>query len=85
MSVFKEAVAFYKERKRQEKEKKILLNKVTNLGMLEDLIKRCNDNPNLKVRIFFADGTRYEISTYEPHGPKPVYEQINGLEVMDVQ
>lgn len=77
--IFKETIKFYKEQKRKEKEKKILLNSITNVGMLEDIIQRVNDNPNLKVVIYMRDGTRYELSTYE-YKPKPLYSQINGVE-----
>lgn len=79
MKILREAIAYYKERKRIEREKNMLLNSVTNLGMLEQLIQKCNDNPNLKIVIYFRDGTRYELSTYQ-HKPRPVYTQINGVE-----
>lgn len=85
MSILREALDFYKERKRQEREKKLLLSSKTDIGMLENIIKRCNDNPRLKVRIFMTDGTRYELSTYEPKRDNPLYTQINGLSVEDIQ
>lgn len=79
MSILKDTIAFYKEQKRKEKEKRILLNSITNIGMLEEIIQRCNDNPNLKVVIYMRDSTRYELSTYQ-YKSKPAYTQINGIE-----
>lgn len=82
---WKAAMEFYREKKREEKERKILLSRIANVGMLEDIIKRCNENPNLKVRIFCTDGTRYELSTYEPKNDRPLFTRINGIEVEDVR
>lgn len=40
-----------------------LINAVADVSLLEKLIKECNRDPDLKVRIFLVDGTELNIST----------------------
>ena len=77
MKLLIETLDFYKKRKKEENEKKELLNSKTDLQLLERLVKKCNDNPNLKVRIITSDGSRIDLCTYEPSIRKD-YERIDG-------
>lgn len=40
-----------------------LINAVADVSLLEKLIKECNKDPDLKVRIFLVDGTELRIQT----------------------
>lgn len=40
-----------------------LINAVADVSLLEKLIKECNKDPDLKVRIFLIDGTELRIAT----------------------
>jgi hypothetical protein len=44
MSELKKAIEYYRELKREEKEKKRLISSNTNFILLENLIQRCNEN-----------------------------------------
>ncbi len=77
MSIISDTINFYKEKKLEEKQKKELLNAKTDFSLLERLIVKCNNNPNLKVVVKLLDGTRLELTTYEPKKTKD-YELFNG-------
>ena len=78
MSLLKETINFYKEKKRFERERKILLNSQVDLGFLERFIKKINDNPNLVVKVKLADGTSIELSTFT-RKVKRDFREINGV------
>lgn len=40
-----------------------LINAVADVSLLERLIKECNRDPDLKVRVFLIDGTELRIET----------------------
>lgn len=40
-----------------------LINAVADVSLLEKLIRECNRDPDLKVRIFLVDGTELRIQT----------------------
>lgn len=40
-----------------------LINAVADVALLEKLIKECNRDPDLKVRVFLVDGTELRIET----------------------
>lgn len=40
-----------------------LINAVADVSLLEKLIKECNRDPDLQVRIFLVDGTELRIAT----------------------
>lgn len=40
-----------------------LVNAVADVSLLEKLIKECNRDPDLKVRVFLLDGTELRIET----------------------
>lgn len=40
-----------------------LVNAVADVSLLEKLIKECNRDPDLQVRVFLVDGTELRIAT----------------------
>ena len=64
MSAFKEAREFYKQKKKEEKLKKKLLGKKSDWHLLEQLIQKCNDNPDLRIEVRLNDGTVLLLKTY---------------------
>lgn len=50
-----------------------LINAVADVTLLEKIIKECNKDPSLKVRIFLLDGTELRIETAD----KPQNKSIN--------
>lgn len=40
-----------------------LVNAVADVALLEKLIKECNKDPDLQVRVFLVDGTELRIAT----------------------
>lgn len=42
-----------------------LVNAVADVSLLEKLIKECNKDPTLKVRIFLMDGTELRLETVD--------------------
>lgn len=75
MSLIKETLQFYKERKKIEQQKKMLVkNSLTN-GVFEEFMQRINDNPNLRVDVHFPDGTLLNMKVYEK---KETHDLING-------
>lgn len=75
MGILKEAYEYYKERKREEKAKKMLINKNTNWAYLEQLIIKMNENPNLRIDVHTIDGTVIRMRCYEK---KETHDLING-------
>lgn len=61
----KKAYQQYKISIQNELDKKELLSSRSDWTMLESLVKKCNDNPNLRISIFLTDGTRIDMKTYE--------------------
>jgi hypothetical protein len=81
MSILKEAFQFYKERKREEKQRKMLIRHDMDFSLLESLIQKVNENPDLRVEIHLADGSRVLLKTYkkvEAHNliNGEIYEEI---------
>ena len=75
MGVLKEAIAFYKERKKIEKQKKMLVKDSLTNGVFEEFMQRINENPNLRVDVHFPDGTLLNMKVYEKKEP---HDLING-------
>lgn len=75
MSILKESIAFYKERKKEEKLRKTLLNHKMDLGLLEQFIQKCNENPDLRIDIHLTDGTVLNMKCYQK---KATQDLING-------
>ena len=67
MSGFFEALKFarneYKKHKILQRQKKKLLSAKSDFTLLEELIKQCNKNENLRVSITLNDGTQLNLST----------------------
>ena len=74
-NAFKEARQFYKEKKREEKLKKKLLSHKTDFHLLEQLIQKCNDNPDLRIEVRLNDGTVLLLKTYHK---VETHDLING-------
>lgn len=79
--IIKETIDYYKARKREEKEKQRLINSKTNFNMLEQLVQKVNENPNLKIRVLIADGTILELSAYN-RKTQTISGLINGVETI---
>ena len=74
-NAFKEARAFYKQKKKEEKLKKKLLGKKSDWHLLEQLIQKCNDNPDLRIEVRLNDGTVLLLKTYHK---VETHDLING-------
>ena len=75
MSIFKEAVAFYKEKKAEEKLRKRLVRRNTDFAILEQFVQKCNENPDLRIDIHLSDGTVINMKTYHK---RETHDLING-------
>ena len=81
MSIWAETRAFYKARKAEEKQKAKLIRSKSDFHLLEQLIQKVNENPDLRIEVHLADGTRLLLRTY--HKPE-VHDLINGnIEVVE--
>lgn len=49
-----------------------LINAVADVTLLERLIKECNKDPDLQVRIFLVDGTELRIATSNKQSNKAI-------------
>ena len=74
-NAFKEAREFYKQKKKEEKLKKKLLGKKSDWHLLEQLIQKCNDNPDLRIEVRLNDGTVLLLKTYHK---AETHDLING-------
>ena len=83
MSELKKAIEYYKELKREEKEKKRLISSKTNFILLENLIQRCNENDRLKVTVFLKDGGRIELQTVQEK--RKTMPRFDGVDYVEVQ
>jgi Uma2 family endonuclease len=75
MSLIKETLQFYKERKLEEKQKKTLLKHKMDFSLLEQFIQKCNENPDLRIDIHLSDGTLINMKCYQK---KETHDLING-------
>ena len=75
MSIFREAVAFYKEKKAEEKLRKRLIRRNTDFAILEQFVQKCNENPDLRIDIHLSDGTVINMKTYHK---RETHDLING-------
>ena len=81
-NAWKEAKAFYKQKKDEEKQRKRLIRRSMDFGLLEQLIQKVNDNPDLRIDINLADGTVLHMKTYQK---QEVSNLINGNYVEDIR
>lgn len=49
-----------------------LINAVADVALLEKIIKSCNRDPDLKVRIFLIDGTEIRLETTDKEQNKAI-------------
>ena len=75
MGALKEAMDFYKQKKAEEKLKRKLLNKKSDFHLLEQLIQKCNENPDLRIEVRLTDGTVLLLKTYHK---TEAHDLING-------
>ena len=75
MGVLKESIAFYKEKKAEEKLKKKLLSRKSDFHLLEQLIQKTNENPDLRIEVRLTDGTVLLLKTYHK---QETHDLING-------
>lgn len=80
----KDAYTSYKISIQNELDKKALLSSRSDWSMLENLVKKCNDNPNLRISIYLNDGTRIDMKTYEPIKMNPS-ALINGEDYEEIR
>lgn len=75
MSILSETRAYYKQLKAEEKQKKKLIRAKSDFHLLEQLIQKVNENPDLRIEVRLADGSRLLLKTY--HKPE-IHDLING-------
>jgi Uma2 family endonuclease len=75
MSILKESIAFYKERKREEKQRKTLIRHKMDFALLEQFVQKCNENPDLRIDIHLSDGTVVNMRCYQK---RETHDLING-------
>lgn len=75
MGVLKESIAFYKEKKAEEKLRKRLIKRNTDFAILEQFVQKCNENPDLRIDIHLSDGTVINMKTYHK---RETHDLING-------
>lgn len=75
INYYKQLKNYYKQLKNEEKNKKKLLSAKTDFHLLEELVQKVNDNPDLRIEVFLTDGTRLLLKTYKK---KEVSQLING-------
>ena len=81
MSILSETRAYYKQLKTEEKQKKKLIRAKSDFHLLEQLIQKVNENPDLRIEVRLADGSRLLLKTY--HKPE-IHDLINGnVEVVE--
>lgn len=80
--IFEEAVEFYKQRKEEERQKKMLINSKCDFSLLEQLVQKCNENPNLRIDIHLNDGTVLYMKTYYQ---EQIHDLINGSYVEEIK
>lgn len=59
----KELNKFRMELKKEEERKRYLLSSKADVGILEDAVQLCNQDPSLQVTIKLGDGTVIELKT----------------------
>ena len=75
MSILRESLRYYKELKAEEKQKKKLIRSKTDFHLLEELIQKVNDNPELRIEVRLNDGTVLLLKTYRK---VETHDLING-------
>lgn len=79
MKFIKEAIAYYKKLKNEEKMKQRLLDKNMDYAYLEVLIQKLNTNPKLNIFIHTKDGSQISINTYKPVKDNATFNQVEEI------
>lgn len=61
--ILKKSYEDFKKFQLEEKKKEALLNEKMNYQFLEELVQKCNENPQLKIKITLRDGTVLDVNT----------------------
>ena len=61
--ILKKSYEEFKKFQLEEKKKEALLNEKMNYQFLEELVQKCNENPQLKIKITLRDGTILDVNT----------------------
>lgn len=61
--ILKKSYEEFKKFQLEEKKKEALLNEKMNYQFLEELVQKCNENPQLKIKITLRDGTVLDVNT----------------------
>lgn len=81
MGILSETRQFYKQRKEEERQKKLLIRNNMDFGLLEQLIQKVNENPDLRIEVRLADGAKLLLKSYHK---VEVHDLINGnIEVVE--
>lgn len=78
MKFIKEAIAYYKNLKIEEKQRKRLLNTKLDYGALQLMIDNAENNPNLLIKITTKDGAHLEIVSQKRDKKTRFSDYING-------
>lgn len=81
MGIWQEVRAYYKQLKAEEKQKRKLIRTRSDFHLLEQLIQKVNENPDLRIEVRLADGTKLLLKTYHK---QEIHDLINGdIEVIE--
>lgn|SRR5574344_1443354 len=64
--------------------KEQLINSKSDWSMLEALVQKINQQPNLKIKVTLRDGTTLDLRCYEEPKLRD-YELINGNDYIDIK
>jgi hypothetical protein len=75
MSILSQTREYYKQLKAEEKQKKKLIKSKSDFHLLEQLIQKINENPDLRIEVRLNDGTVLLLKTYHK---TETHDLING-------
>ena len=75
MSLLSETFKYYRILKLEEKQKRKLIRSKSDFHLLEQLIQKINENPDLRIEVRLNDGTVLLLKTYHK---TETHDLING-------
>lgn len=75
----KQVKEFQKKLLEQEAQKEMVLSHNMDWAFLEEMVKKINENPFLKIEVVLKDGTKLNLQTFRP--PKAT----DSIESLDIQ
>lgn len=78
MGMFKEAFAYYKKLKEDEKQRKRLINTKLDYGHLQWMLDKAENNPDLMIRVTLTDGKKVEMLSKKRKQSTSISDYING-------